>query len=254
MVGGRHQEAVLRRGHHDDETHEAAQQRREFRAQENSDQKIGDGHGKGGKDRKFPNPESFGERLVLAEKAGQERDEDQRNERTGNYLDDCRLDTDHGQEIVPFPEAGLGGKGLNVWGRCQTTVDSDQNRRAGRPEGDRSALDDEARHDGGHGRKSQAHEERNGDRRGSSETRGTLDKGAEEPGNNNDLDPTIGGDVGEAAANDAECAAFLEGVQQKDGPKDDVEKCGRHDEAIDGSGRDLNRRDFPHRKGQSRHH
>ena len=91
-------------------------------------------------------------------------------------------------------------------------VDTDENRRACSAEADRRALDDHPGHDGRHAGEPKPHEQWDGHGRGCAEAGGTLDKRSEQPGHDDDLDATIGCDVGESLADRLDRAAFLQRV------------------------------------------
>ncbi len=165
-------------------------------------------------------------------------------------MEDGDLDADHGEESGPVCVTGLAGEGLDGGIGGKAGVDPNQNRSSCSPKRDRGALNDHAGHHRRHGREAESHQKGHGDGRRCSEAGRAFDEGAEEPGDDDDLDPTIGSDAGESLTDRLKCTTLLEGVQQEDGAEDDVEERSRHDEAVDRSRRDLDKRHLPNEKRQ----
>ena len=148
-------------------------------------------------------------------------------------MKDRDLQTDERQEVAPVDVAELGRVLLNRQVGRQPGVDADQDRRTQRAKADGCALDDHPGHDCRQPRKTQTNEERDRHRGGCPEAGRTFDERTEQPGDDDDLHPAVGRDVGEPLTDGPERAALLQRIQQQDRPKDDVQERERHDQPVD---------------------
>ena len=116
---------------------------------------------------------------------------------------------DEFQKHIPFRIAAAEGV-LDQFGiGREPGIDPDQNGCAHGAEGNRCALDYHPGDYRSHGRESEPDHQRHRDRGWSTKSRGTLDKGAEQPGNNDDLNPAVRGDIGKALTNSQNGTALL---------------------------------------------
>ncbi len=247
-----HEEALARGEHHQGETEEATEQRRELRAEEDRDQDVGHGHGEGRVQSERPDLEAVGKALVLPEEAAQHAGQEQRDERPDSCVQDRDVDRDvvdvggEGQpeELDPFVHTRAVG---------ETAAEADQHRCADRAEADRGALDDEADHDRGHGGEAERQQQRRHDRGGCPEAGRAFDEAAEQPPDDDRLDPTVGADVGEAGADGRHRAALGQRLQQQQGAEDDVEQRPGDDEPLDAGGGDRCGRHLPDEQCDEHH-
>ncbi len=135
-------------------------------------------------------------------------------------------------------------------GAGEAVGDADEDRRADGAEGDGRALDHQAEHHGGHGRKAQRHHQRCGDGGRGAEAGGALDERAEQPGDDDRLNTPIIADPVEAAADRRDPARVLERLEQKDRGEDDEQDIEGDEQALDGGGRYVPGVHAPHRPRQ----
>ena len=97
------------------------------------------------------------------------------------------------------------------------------NRRPRGSKGHRGGVGDQADDAGGHRRKAQRHQQGGRQGGGGSVAGGTLNKGAEQPGNQNRLHPPVGAHPGKAPLDGVHIAAAAEHIQKQNCPEDNKE-------------------------------
>ncbi|MNM97917.1 hypothetical protein D3C81_1104360 [compost metagenome] len=239
-----YQEAEMGGGGDNGQTNQSAGQRGELGAEEHAGGGVGQGEGQAAEDGERQHFEAGLPALLLAEEAGQHQHHDQRHHGADDGVDDRHVAGDQLQECVPagalLDQAGAERGGV------QAAVDADDDRRADRTEGDRSALHQHAEHHRGQRREADGDQQRGGDGGGGAEAGGALDEAAEQPGDDDRLDAPVGADGGEAGADRGDAAGVLEGVEQQDGAEDDPQHADGDDQALHGGGEHPIEAHLPH--------
>ncbi len=148
--GLRRQELVASSGGDDRQTHQAAEQRREFRAEEDASGGVGQGERQAGEDRERQHFKAGFPALLLAEEARQHQHHDQRHHGADDGVGDRHAAGDLLQ--VGVPARTLCRQLCTDGGGIQAAIDADNDRRTDRTEGYRRALYQHAKQDCGHRR------------------------------------------------------------------------------------------------------
>jgi len=219
----RHQEADTRRGGHDRQAHQPTQQGRELRAEEDARRRVGQGERKSAEDREGQHFKARFPALFLAEEARQHQHHDQGHHGPDNRVDDRHIAGDELQVLRPartlFDQLCADG------GRVESAIDADDDRRTDRAERHRRALHQHAEHHRGHRREAEA--------------RRAFDEAAEQPGDDDGLDPAVRADGGKAGADGADPARILERVQQQDRAENDPQHTDGDYQALQRGGQDA---------------
>ncbi len=150
---------------------------------------------------------------------------------------------------VDVPAAAAGTQGVADGLVIQPLVDPHKDGGAHRAERHRGGLDHHAEQHGSERREADGHQQRSGDGGRGAKARGSLDKGAEAPGDDDGLDAPVRRDVGKAAANGADGACMFQGVEHQDGAEHDPEHGHRDDEPLQAGGEHPGRAHLPAPEG-----
>ena len=238
-------------GDDDEEADEGAQHRRELRTQELRDQQVGDDERDRGEQGERSHGEAGPEAALLTEESGHEAHEDEGDHEAADRVQRGDLGSGVRDERGLLRDAQLRhavedrlGVGEGVAG-LQSLPDAGEHRGADRAEAHGGRLDDEARQNGGDGGEAQGQQQRGDDRGGSAEAGRALDEAAEQPGDDDDLDPAVGRDRDEARLDRVDRPGFREGRQEQQRSEHDPQQAQGDDDALDHGGADRDPRDAP---------
>ena len=141
----------------------------------------------------------------------------------------------HRAEVVAHRHSGARQRGRKHLA-AESSLHSDQNGCANGPESHRRALHHHPEHDRRGRREAQRHEERSRDGRRRPEARSAFDEGAEQPGDDHDLNASVVADPVEGPANRRHAARPLQRVEQQDRAEDDEEEVEGQEETLDRGG------------------
>ncbi len=221
--GLRRQELEAGSGGNDRQPHQAAEQRREFRAEEDAGGSVGQGERQAGEDRERQYFEAGFPAFLLAEEARQHQHHDQRHYCADDGVGDRHTAGDLLQ--VGVPAGPLRNQLRADGGGIQAAVDAHDDRRTDRAERHRRALHQHAEQDCSHCREADRNQQRCGDGGRSAKAGSALDEATEQPGDDDGLDAAVRADGGETGTNGGDAAGMLEGVQQQDCAEDDPQQA-----------------------------
>ena len=185
------------RGRHDDgQPHQAAQQRRELRAQQVGRRHVGQRHRERREERELPDLQALGQRSFRAEEAGHGRDQDQRHQRAGHRVQDRHAQADEREEVELHSPKPRCAAYAAMAGSADSPVLTPT--RIGVPAAPKltgvlwmimpamtAAMPGKPRPD----------QQRHGHRGGRAEAGRALDERSEQPGDHDDLHPAVGRDA-----------------------------------------------------------
>ena len=255
----RHQKPAFGERDDDRQSGQASQQRREVRTEKPRHKNVRNRHREGGEQSKLPDAKSVGKRSVRAEETSHRHHHEQGNQRSRDRVQHGHFKADHHEQSRLINSSVRRDRSDEICEFDDTCIfdvqpgsDAFQNRRPERSKGDRCTLNRHPGHNGGHWRKAQATQQRHTDCGRRSEPGSSFDERTEQPGDDDDLNSSIGRDVKEASPDDRESSAFLQRVEQQDGSENDEQQRRRDDESVQARRRNLPAADLPHKKCQAR--